>query len=434
MNIAIVGTGYVGLVTGSCLAEIGHQVTCLDTDRNKVARMSSGISPIHEPGLEELMKKNIDEGKLFFTTDYNEGIRNAEVIYIAVGTPQNSDGTPDLTDVKQAARDIAVNINKNAIVVTKSTVSIGTTEYVKELIQSLINDEVKIDVVHNPEFLREGSAIHDTFYGDRIVIGAENHQASSVLKEINSAFGIPVFVTDIRNAEMIKYASNAFLATKISFINEIANICEKVDANVEEVAYGMGLDKRIGHHYLQAGIGYGGSCFPKDTSALVHLAGGVEHDFELLKAVIRVNNHQQISLVDKAKKRLGSLKGKKVAVLGLAYKPDTDDVREAASLVVVKRLLEESAFVTAFDPYATENAKQQLPKSVFYTHSIKNALDGADIAFILTEWDEIKRFSLSEYETLMKHAIVFDGRNCFPLEDVKDYNIEYYSIGRQTIL
>ncbi|WP_093043284.1 UDP-glucose dehydrogenase family protein [Thalassobacillus cyri] len=433
MKISIIGTGYVGLVTGACLAEIGHHVTCVDIDEQKVGMMQAGHSPIYEAGLEALMQKNMEAEKLSFTTDSRGGFQHADVIYIAVGTPQNPDGTTDLTAVEVAAELIAQHVVKDVIVVTKSTLPVGTNAWVKEQIRLNLRRDVTVEVVHNPEFLREGSAVYDTFNGDRIVIGAESREAALIIEKINEPFDVPVFMTDINNAEMIKYASNAFLATKISFINEIANICEKIGADVGEVSYGMGLDKRIGSHFLQAGIGYGGSCFPKDTSALVHLAGGVEHDFELLKSVIRVNNHQQATLVDKAKQRFGSLAGKRIAILGLAYKPNTDDMREAASLTVIERLVEEKAAVIAYDPHAIEKAKPILPRSIAYGGSLQEALTEADAAFILTEWDEIKRFPLSDVESLMNSPILFDGRNCFQLEEIRKHNIEYHSVGRPSI-
>ncbi|ARI77950.1 UDP-glucose dehydrogenase family protein [Halobacillus mangrovi] len=434
MKLAVVGTGYVGLVTGVCLAEIGHQVTCIDIDEEKVEKMKKGIPPIYEEGLESLMKQNIQARRLFFSSKFEKGLEKADVIYLAVGTPQYPDGTTDLTAVESAAKSIAHHLVQDAIIVTKSTVPVGSNEYLKSFIHSHLKNDVSIEVVHNPEFLREGSAIHDTFHGDRIVIGAENKQAAAVIEQINQPLDLPLVVTDIKNAEMIKYASNAFLATKISFINEIANICEKIGANVEDVAYGMGLDKRIGHQFLKAGIGYGGSCFPKDTNALVHMAGGVDHDFELLKSVIRVNNQQQISLVQKAKQRLGSLEGKRVAVLGLAYKPGTDDMREAASIVVIHRLIEEGAEVTAYDPFAMENAAPILPQQVWFAKTAAEALHDAEVGFILTEWDQIKNLSLKDVKDLMKaDPIIYDGRNCFQLDDVRQHLIEYHSVGRPSI-
>ena len=435
MEISVVGTGYVGLVTGVALAEIGHNVICIDIDKQKIEKMQQGQSPIYEPGLDELMKKNIESGRLHFTTDYKQGMVEAEVIYIAVGTPQKEDGSADLTYIEQVAKAIGEHIERDGVViVTKSTVPVGTNEKVKNWIKSSLKKEVQFDIVSNPEFLREGSAIYDMFHGDRIVIGAESERAASIIEEIYKPFGIPIFKTDIKSAEMIKYASNAFLATKISFINEIANICEKVGANIDDVAYGMGLDSRIGPQFLKAGIGYGGSCFPKDTRALVQIAGNVQHKFELLEAVINVNNKQQVKLVEKAIEELGSLKGKKVALLGLAFKPNTDDMREAASIVISKQLLNDGASIKAYDPVAIENAKKVLPGEISFVNTVDEALLDADVAFILTEWEQIKSIDPNKFVELMNEPVIFDGRNCFDLDYMKQYEVSYYSIGRPNVL
>ncbi|MBB5356063.1 UDPglucose 6-dehydrogenase [Anoxybacillus mongoliensis] len=432
MNIVVVGTGYVGLVTGVALAHIGHRVVCVDVDEEKVERMKRGISPIYEPGIEPLMKKNMEANRLFFTTDGASAYREADVIYIAVGTPEKEDGSANLTYLKQAVKDIASSVTKDVIVVTKSTVPVGTNHEIKRMFEQLA-PHVRIEVVSNPEFLREGSAIHDTFHGDRIVIGADDERAAAIIADIHRPFGIPIFQTDIRSAEMIKYASNAFLATKISFINEIANICEKVGADIEQVAAGMGMDERIGASFLRAGIGYGGSCFPKDTKALAKIAANIDHDFELLKAVIEVNNKQQRKLIEKAKKRFGHLAGKKIALLGLSFKPNTDDMREAPSLVVARELVAEQAIVVAYDPIAMNKAKSVLPKEVIYASSVEEALKDADAAMILTEWDEFRQLDLSVYVKQMKTPIIFDGRNCYALDDIKKYDIEYDSIGRKPV-
>jgi len=434
LNISVIGTGYVGLVTGVSLAEIGHNVTCIDIDQSKIERLKSGDTVIYEPGLKELMVKNIGYGKLNFTTDYDKGLSNADVIYIAVGTPQNIDGSADISYIESAAKDIAYHIKQDVVVVTKSTVPVGTNHKLKKLINSHLKNDVKVEVVSNPEFLREGSAINDTFHGDRIVIGYDNESAGSLIEEINRPFNIPIFKTDILSAEMIKYASNAFLATKISFINEIAKICELTGANVEEVAKGMGLDSRIGSKFLNAGIGYGGSCFPKDTSALVRLASENGYEFELLKSVMQVNKQQPIHLLNKVKQRLGSLKGKKIALLGLAFKPNTDDMREAPSIIVTRELINEGAEVLAYDPIAIENAKKILPSKVNYVESVNAALKNVNCAIILTEWKEIKEINLFNLPSIMAEAIVFDGRNCFALEVAKNAGIEYYSIGRPDIV
>ncbi|WP_411335128.1 UDP-glucose dehydrogenase family protein [Metabacillus indicus] len=433
MKIAVVGTGYVGLVTGTCLSEIGHTVTCIDIDPKKVEKMKAGISPIFEPGLDELMLKNINERKLFFTTNHAEGFNGADVIYIAVGTPEKEDGSANLTFVELVAKDIAAQVNQDVVVVTKSTVPVGTNDWIKDVIQNHLVHDVKIEIVSNPEFLREGSAIYDSFNGDRIVIGSSSEKAVAILEEINQPFGLPIFKTDIRSAEMIKYAANAFLATKISFINEISNICEKLNANVEDVANGMGQDSRIGSQFLNAGIGYGGSCFPKDTKALIQIAGNVEYDFDLLKGVVRVNQKQQEILMNKLEDRFESLKDKKIAILGLAFKPNTDDMREAASIVISKHLIEKGANVFAYDPVAMSNAKKILDTKVNYTSNAAEALMDADAVLILTEWNEFKDLDLNVFQEEMKSPIIFDGRNCYDLEVVKNHNLEYHSMGRKTI-
>ncbi|MEW4241087.1 UDP-glucose/GDP-mannose dehydrogenase family protein [Priestia megaterium] len=432
-KIAVVGTGYVGLVTGVALSEIGHQVTCLDIDKAKVESMKLGISPIYEPGLSEMMKKNIDNGNLSFTTNYEQACKETQVIYIAVGTPENEDGSANLYFIEQAAKDIAKYASDYTVVVVKSTVPVGTNNKIQEIINAIAGEKRKIKVVSNPEFLREGSAIYDAFYGDRIVIGTQDEVAANIVEKINEPFGIPILKTDIKSAEMIKYAANAFLATKISFINEIANICEKVGADIESVGKGMGLDQRIGTMFLNAGIGYGGSCFPKDTKALSKIASHVDLDFNLLKSVIQVNAKQQQKLIYLALERFGSLYKKNIAILGLSFKPNTDDMREAASIVITKELEHMGAYVKAYDPIAMKNAKEYLPSSVEYAATKEEALVDADCVFILTEWDEFKDMSLNLFNEKMKQPIIFDGRNCFDLNRVEGYPIEYYSIGRRNI-
>ncbi|MEH7012925.1 UDP-glucose/GDP-mannose dehydrogenase family protein [Neobacillus niacini] len=433
MKITVAGAGNVGLVTAVCFAEAGHQVTCLDTQKEKIEILEKGQTPFFEPGLEPLLEKNLSNGQLCFTTNPNQAYSDADIIFIAVGTPEKRDGAVDLSYIYAAAYTIANTIKKDVIVCTKSTVPVGTNDIIKQIFLQRKPRHLKVDVVSNPEFLREGSAITDFFLGDRIVIGADNYEAASIMEQLYLPLKIPIVVTDIRSAEMIKYASNAFLATKISFINEIANLCERVGANIEEVSYGMGMDKRIGTSNLQAGIGYGGSCFPKDTKALVQLAGNVHHPFKLLESVIKVNQHQHSLLVLKVKEMFGSLKGKKAALLGLAFKPETDDIREAVSLTIIKELLEEGSIVTAFDPIAIPNAHKLIGNSIEYTTSIRQALKGADFAVIATEWDQIKHLPLDTYVAYMKEPIVFDGRNCYSLKDIQRYPITYVSIGRPTV-
>jgi UDPglucose 6-dehydrogenase len=433
MKISIVGTGYVGLVTGVALSEVGHDVTCVDIDEVKVNKMRKGISPIYEPGLEAIMAKNIEQGRLHFTSSFEAGFRDAKAIYIAVGTPQKENGQADLQFIDAVARNIAENVKNDIVVITKSTVPVGTNDHIRGKINDHNEAKFQFEMVSNPEFLREGSAVHDTFNGDRMVIGFDNEKAGALVEQILSPFNIPIFKTDIRSAEMIKYASNAYLATKISFINEISNICEKLDANIEDVALGMGLDNRIGTQFLNAGIGYGGSCFPKDTKALVQIAGNVEHDFELLKAVINVNNAQQSSLVRKAKQQFGSLENKKVALLGLAFKPNTDDMREAASIAIAQQLVQEGADILAFDPIAMENAKKILPGAVKYADSIDEAIEGADMALIVTEWDEIKAITFDRYKELMEKPVIFDGRNCYDIKEAERAGVNYHSMGRKAV-
>lgn len=430
MRIAVIGTGYVGLVTGVALSEIGHTVTCIDIDPEKVKTLNQGVPTIYEPGLEALMRKNRRVHRLSFTSRHQAGLAEAQVVYIAVGTPQRADGSANLDDVRQAARDIATAVTHSVIVVIKSTVPVGTNEQIRQLMNSAARDGIRIDIASNPEFLREGSAVADTFHGDRIVIGADEPGVADVLETINRPFGIPILKTDLYSSEMIKYASNAFLATRISFINEIANICDRLGANVEEVARGMGMDHRIGSQFLKAGIGYGGSCFPKDTKALVQLAGNHHHDFNLLKSVIEVNNHQQVILLERMLGRFGSLEGKKVAVLGLAFKPYTDDLRESPALALIPKLNALGAQITAYDPVAAINAKKQLGSTAIFTENISEALSGADCALIITDWPDIKKMDLETYVRLMAAPVVFDGRNCYRPDAAARAGIDYHSIGR----
>ncbi|MEL3970892.1 UDP-glucose/GDP-mannose dehydrogenase family protein [Rossellomorea oryzaecorticis] len=435
MNITIIGAGYVGLVTGVCLASVNHDVIVLDIHEKKVDLLKQGISPIYEPGLEPLLKQQLQDHKMTFTTDYHEACNQAEIIILAVGTPSKQDGSSDLSFIKSAAEEIGAQLMKNGtIIVTKSTVPVGTNKKIKGWIQNRLSGPYHFSLASNPEFLREGSAIHDTFDGDRIVIGADSQAAAAKLEEMHRPFNVPVLHTSIESAEMIKYASNAFLATKISFINEIANICEKLGGNIEDVAHGMGMDSRIGPHFLQAGIGYGGSCFPKDTNALVQLAGDIDHKFELLESVIKVNAKQQVSLVNKAREHFGSLSGKKAGVLGLSFKPNTDDIREAASIEIVKQLLAEGVAVTVYDPVAIDNARSVLGESVSYGEHLFDSIEDQDMLFIATEWEEFKVLRLKTIAKLMKNPAVFDGRNCFSLEEAKETTVDYYSVGRPAVI
>ncbi|WP_458411579.1 UDP-glucose dehydrogenase family protein [Schinkia sp. CFF1] len=435
MKIAVLGTGYVGLSTGVCLSEIGHQVVCIDIDDRKINNLRQGISPIYEPGLEDLLEKNTKAGRLLFTTSHQEGLKNAEVIVIAVGTPQGDDGAADLSYIKQAAGDIAHHLNHDAIVAIKSTVPVGTNDYIKELLQQQCAPNITITMVSNPEFLRQGSAVNDTMKADRIIIGAENEEAAKKIEEMYRPLGVPILRTSIRSAEMIKYASNAFLATKISYINEIANLCEAIGADVTDVACGMGKDKRIGEAFLNPGIGYGGSCFPKDVKALLHTAGLNNVNFAMLKETISINENQRQLLVNKALKRFGNLKGKKIAMLGLSFKPETDDMREAPSITIANLLTELGAEVVAYDPVATENAKKILGETIQYASSVYEAAKDADALFIVTEWKEFKNVDLNQLGKTLKQPIIFDGRNMFDIDRLKSCDVvEYYPVGKPTII
>lgn len=439
MQIAVLGTGYVGLSTGVCLAEIGHNVYCIDIDERKIELLRQGISPIYEPGLDELLQKNIQNGRLFFTTSYEEGIKNREVIIIAVGTPQSEDGSADLSYIKKAVCDLSSYLKDDVIIAVKSTVPVGTNDELYQLLKDRCNKNIRVDLVSNPEFLRQGSAIHDTLHADRIVIGAKSEEAAAKMKEMYLPLQVPIIQTDIRSAEMIKYASNAFLAMKISYINEIANLCEVLGANVNDVAKGMGMDKRIGGAFLHAGIGYGGSCFPKDVKALLHTAKSHHVDFAILKETVAVNERQRRLLVKKAVSRFGDLRGKKFALFGLAFKPNTDDMREAPSIIISKLLTELGAKVTAYDPVATENAKKILGDSISYAQSAYEAARDADALFVVTEWPEFQQLDVKALLDVMKQPIIFDGRNIFDLEtlnsSLKAYQgFEYYPVGKRAFI
>lgn len=434
MKIVVAGTGYVGLVTGACLSEVGHNVTCVDVDEKKVEIMKKGISPIYEPGLDELLERNYKEGRLYFTTDYKNAYKNADIVFIGVGTPERADGSANLDYVFTVCSQIAENLENDCLVVVKSTVPIGTNDKVEAFLKENVKEGINIEVASNPEFLAQGTAVVDTLRASRIVIGVESERAENTLTEVYERFNQPIVATNRRSAEMIKYASNDFLALKISFMNEIANFCEMVGADIEDVAKGMSYDPRIGDKFLRAGIGYGGSCFPKDTKALHWLANDNGYEIKTIKATIEVNQNQKLKMFREAKKRFGDLKGKKVAVLGLTFKPGTDDLREAPSIVNVRRLLDEGAEIVAYDPVGIENFKKLYPTEIHYVNNPGEALKDADMAFLFTEWKEIKGIELSIYETLMKTPIIFDGRNCYEIKDVEKSSVEYYSVGRKVII
>ena len=430
MKIAVAGTGYVGLVAGVCFAEKGHNVICVDVDENKVNMMKSGICPIYEENLEELMVKNYNEGRLEYTTNYKEAYKDADVIFIGVGTPEQEDGSANLAFVATVSRQIAESVEKDCLVVVKSTVPIGTNDKVEQFIKDSLVRDVKIDVASNPEFLAQGHAVRDTLQAKRIVIGTESKEAEQKLREIYEPFGLPIVSVNRRSAEMIKYASNDFLALKISYMNDIANLCELVGANIEDVAKGMSYDPRIGASFLHAGIGYGGSCFPKDTKALKYLAKQNGYELKTIEAAVAVNEKQKTKLFKKASERLITFHGLKVAVLGLTFKAGTDDLREAPSLDNIELLLKNGAYIYAYDPVGIENYKKKYPTQIRYVDSPEEALEGANVCFIFTEWDEIRNIKSETYKRLMKTPLVYDGRNIYNLSDMKNNGVEYYSIGR----
>lgn len=431
MKIAVAGTGYVGLVAGVCFAEKGHDVICVDVDENKVKLMKSGKSPIYEEGLEELLDKNYKEGRLDFTTDYKMAYKDADAIFIGVGTPELPDGSANLSFVATVSRQIAESVEKDCLVVVKSTVPIGTNDKVEQFIKDSLVNNVKIEVASNPEFLAQGHAVRDTLHAKRIVIGTESKSAEKILKEIYEPFNLPIVSVSRRSAEMIKYASNDFLALKISYMNDIANLCELVGANIEDVAKGMSYDDRIGASFLHAGIGYGGSCFPKDTKALKYLAKQHGYKLRTVEAAVDVNVEQKTKLFKKASERMITFKGLKVAILGLTFKAGTDDLREAPSKDNVKLLLESGADnIYAYDPVGEENFKKLYPTELNYVKTPQEALENANICFIFTEWGEIQQIKPEEYKKLMRTPLVYDGRNIYDVKEMKENGIEYYSIGR----
>lgn len=436
MKIAVAGTGYVGLVAGVCFAEVGHSVTCVDIDENKVALMRSGVSPIYEADLEELMQKNYAVGRLTYTTDYAAAYSAADAIFIGVGTPERPDGSADLSYIATVARQIAESVEHDCLVVVKSTVPIGTNDKVEQFINDFLVRDVKVEVASNPEFLAQGTAVRDTLHAARVIIGTESESAEAKLMEIYKPFNLPVVSVSRRSAEMIKYASNDFLALKISYMNDIANLCELVGADIQDVAKGMSYDARIGSNFLNAGIGYGGSCFPKDTKALKFLANKYGYELKTVEAAVAVNARQKTALFRKASDRLITFGGLKVAVLGLTFKPGTDDLREAPSLDNVELLLEHGAEIYAYDPVGVENFKKIYPEgkiqkgSITYVATPEEALQSANVCFIFTEWQEIKDIVPSTYKKLMRPVLVYDGRNIYPLSEMKVAGVEYYSIGR----
>ncbi|OXM13704.1 UDP-glucose dehydrogenase family protein [Paenibacillus herberti] len=432
MKIAVIGTGYVGLVSGVCFAEIGNEVICVDKAEDKIVCLQNGKVPIYEPGLKEMIHKNVTGGRLAFTTDLPTAVAATELIILAVGTPSLPDGQADLSYLIAAAEEIGRAMNGYKIIAIKSTVPVGTNEKIRSLIQ--MHTIYPFDIASIPEFLREGSAISDTLNPDRIIIGVDHEEPIAELLELHRPLTDQILVTDIRSAEMIKYASNAFLATKISFINEIANICEKVGADVSQVATGMGYDKRIGPSFLRAGIGYGGSCFPKDTEALIQIAGNVDYEFKLLKSVVEVNRDQRFNIIRKLELELSDLKGKTIAIWGLAFKPETDDVRDSPAIEIIQTLLSRGAQVKAYDPVAQDNFRRQLThSSLTYCSTAEDAAAHADALCLLTEWKEFREMSLTRLETLLRNPLLIDGRNQFSEEQLASTSFIYYSVGRPNL-
>lgn len=430
MKIAMIGTGYVGLVTGTCFAELGNEVVCVDNDKGKIEKLEKGIIPIYEPGLEEMVEKNVKGKRLSFTTNIEDAAKACNVIFIAVGTPPKPDGTADLSSVEKVSAVVADVMTEYKLVVGKSTVPVNTGKWIKKTIDLRNKQGIEYDVASNPEFLREGSAIDDFLHPDRIVIGVETERAKKILCDIYAPIDAPILVTDIESAEIIKHASNSFLATKISFINALSVICEQSGADVERVAEGMGLDSRIGKQFLNAGAGFGGFCFPKDLSAFIKIAEDLGYDFRLLKEVERINTEQKMRIVKKVGEHLWNLQGKKVGVLGLSFKPNTDDMRYAPSIDIIGELLKEGAQIRAYDPQAIERAKEIFP-GITYCKDPYEVCEGCDGLVILTEWDEFRKLDLKKVKKLLKTPILIDGRNIFDPEMARSEGFIYSGIGRK---
>ena len=434
MKIGIIGTGYVGLVTGVGLVDMGHDVMGTDIVEEKINKISQGIVPFFEPGLEELLQKYLEQGNLKFTADLEATIQNSDVLFVCVNTPQKEDGSADMSYVESVSRSIAENMNNYKLVVEKSTVPIRTSSWIKRTISLYMKKNIDFDVASNPEFLREGSAVYDFLNPDRIVIGVESDRARNIMTEIYQKYQEYILITNIDTAELIKHASNSFLAMKISFINLLSELCENTDANIEMVAKGMGLDSRIGEQFLRAGIGYGGSCFPKDVRALIKIGDDLGVDLSLLREVDKINTHRIKVFVDKIKKALWILKGKKIALLGLAFKPETDDLRNAPSIHIIHELQKEGAWLRLYDPKAMANMKSFFPADdpgILYADSALEALEGANAALIITEWEKIRNLDLEQARKVMANPIIIDGRNVFDPGKVRSFGFEYYSIGRK---
>ncbi len=432
MKLSVIGAGYVGLVTGTCFADSGNEVVCVDIDKKKIEALKKGIVPIYEPGLDELIKRNLSSDRLRFATDIKSAVQNSKVIFIAVGTPPNKNGETDLTSIKSVAINIGKYMNEYKIIVIKSTVPVGTSEIVKKIIAS--HTRLQFDMASNPEFLKEGAAIEDFMKPDRVVIGTDNDKTSEILRSLYEPFtrtGKPVIVTSIKSSEMIKYVANAMLATRISFINEFANLCSLTGADIDDVRKGIGYDNRIGHLFLFPGVGYGGSCFPKDVKSVIHTARRYGYNMNILKAVDKVNEHQKLILTSIIKRHFkGNIKGKTFVIWGLAFKPKTDDVREAPSIAVIQALLKSGAGLTVHDPEAMQNIKKIFGSKINYTKDMYTSLKNADGLIIMTEWNEYRNPDFARMLELMNEKVIFDGRNIYNKHDMLSLGFKYYSIGR----
>lgn len=432
MQIAVIGTGYVGLVSGACFAEFGIDVTCVDVDTQKVDNLNNGIIPIYEPGLDKIVEKNVAAGRLHFTTDIKSAVERALVVFLAVGTPPQADGSPDMSYYRQAAKDVAEAINGYKVLVTKSTVPVGTGKWLREFVSQNLKIETDFGVASNPEFLREGAAIEDFMRPDRVVVGSNEEKAIEVMKELYRPLYLietPVVITSLEAAELIKYAANAFLATKITFINEIANLCDAIGCDVHDVAKGMGMDNRIGRKFLHPGPGYGGSCFPKDTRALTTVADAFGVETRIVDAVVEANERQRDAMIPKIEKLVGDLNGKKIAVLGLSFKPETDDMRESPATDIIKSMVAKGASVKAFDPVAMDEAKHYLPE-IGYAVDEYDAITGADALVIVTEWNQFRALDMEKVKSLLTSPKIADLRNVYEPKDMRAIGFEYVGVGR----
>ena len=431
MNICVIGSGYVGLVTGACFADLGNKVICVDNDLSKIAKLRRGVIPIYEPGLKELVARNVSEGRLSFSTRTAEGVHKSEVIFIAVGTPSKENGEADLSFVEGVSKEVALSMKSYKLIVEKSTVPVSTGEWVERTIKAFNRKNVRFDVASNPEFLREGSAIKDFMNPDRVVIGVKSERARDILVRLYKPLKAPILVTDIKAAELIKHASNSFLAMKISFINSIANVCDRIGTDITEVAKGIGLDKRIGEKFLDAGIGFGGFCFPKDLAAFIHIAEKNGYDFGILKEVQRVNEDQKLVLIKKVEELIWNLPNKTVGVLGLSFKPDTDDLRYAPALDIISILVNQGVKIKAYDPAAMSKAKSILKRGVKFCKDAYEVVRGSDCLIIATEWNEFKELDLKKVKKLMRQPVIIDGRNIYNPAEVKKLGFTYAGMGRR---